>query len=181
MVVIDSAYAEFVDKEDYDAGAALVDEFPNVVMLRTFSKIYGLGGVRLGWCYASQEITDVLNRIRAPFNVNAVAQTAGVAALKDRVFIRTVFEHNQKWLKRLPAELTEIGLAMTPSVTNFVLVHFPKDAQKSAERADLFLQDRGIIVRRVVSYGLPDALRITIGTDEEMEELLAALKDFMTG
>ncbi|MBO4520753.1 MAG: histidinol-phosphate transaminase [Alphaproteobacteria bacterium] len=179
LVVIDSAYAEFVDREDYDAGVALVNEFPNVVMLRTFSKIYGLGGARLGWCYASQEIADVLNRIRAPFNVNATAQVAGVAALRDQAFVQSVFKHNKKWLERLPVELRKIGLVMTPSVTNFVLVHFPKKSEKSAEQADLFLQSRGIIVRRLVSYGLPDALRITIGKDEEMEELLSALKDFM--
>ena len=181
MVVIDAAYAEFVGKKDYSAGAELVDEFPNVVMLRTFSKIYGLGGVRLGWCYASREITDILNRIRAPFNVNSVAQIAGIAALEDRSFVQNAFDHNQKWLARLPADLEAIGLRMTPSVTNFVLVHFPEHSEKSAEKADLFLQERGIIVRRVLSYGLPDALRITIGRDEEMEEVLSALKDFMAG
>ena len=179
LVVIDSAYAEFVDKEDYSAGIDLVNEFPNVVMLRTFSKIYGLGGVRLGWCYASQEIADVLNRIRAPFNVNATAQVAGVAALRDQAFVQKLFKHNKKWLERLRIELKQIGLEMTPSVTNFVLVHFPEASQKSAEQADLFLQSRGIIVRRLVSYGLPNALRMTIGNDEEMEELLAALKEFM--
>ena len=180
LVIIDSAYAEFVDKEDYSAGAELVNEFPNVVMLRTFSKIYGLGGARLGWCYASQEIVDVLNRIRGPFNVNSMAQVAGIAALKDKAFVKKVFEHNQKWLKRFPDELKEIGLEVTPSVANFVLVHFSKDSQKSAEQADLFLQNRGIIVRRMLSYGLPNALRITIGNDEEMEELLSALKEFMS-
>lgn len=179
LMVIDAAYAEFVDRDDYGAGAELVDEFPNVVMLRTFSKIYGLGGVRLGWSYASKEITDVLNRIRGPFNVNALAQIAGVAALKNRDFVKKVFEHNRKWLNRLPDELAAIGLKMTPSVTNFVLVHFPEDTEKSAEKADLFLQSRGLIVRRVLSYGLPDALRMTIGNDEEMAELLSALKDFM--
>jgi len=177
MIVIDAAYAEFVDRDDYGAGAELVDEFPNVVMLRTFSKIYGLGGVRLGWCYASKEIADILNRIRAPFNVNAVAQIVGEAAVKDGDFVRKVFENNQKWLKRLPDELAAIGLKMTPSVANFVLIHFPEG--KSAEKADLFLQDRGIIVRRVLSYGLPDALRVTIGRDEEMTALLSALTDFM--
>lgn len=179
VVVIDAAYAEFVDRPDYTAGAELVDEFPNVVMLRTFSKIYGLGGVRLGWCYAPHEITDVLNRIRAPFNVNAVAQITGVAAVKNRDFVQKVFENNLKWLKRLPDELSAIGLRTTPSVANFILVHFPENPEKSAEKADLFLQDKGIIVRRVLSYGLPNALRITIGCDEEMEALLSALTDFM--
>ncbi len=178
MIVIDAAYAEFVGKEDYDAGVDIVDQFPNVVMLRTFSKIYGLGGVRLGWSYASREITDVLNRIRGPFNVNAVAQVVGAAAVKDRNFVQKSFEHNCKWLAVLPEELEKIGLKMTPSVTNFVLVHFPPEG-KTAEKADAFLQSRGLIVRRVVSYGLPDALRMTIGNDEEMALLLNALKDFM--
>lgn len=178
MIVIDSAYAEFVGKEDYSAGVDIVDQFPNVVMLRTFSKIYGLGGVRLGWSYASQEISDVLNRIRGPFNVNAVAQIAGAAAVKDRGFVQKSFEHNGKWLAILPEELEKIGLKMTPSVTNFVLVHFPSEG-KTAEKADAFLQSRGLIVRRVASYGLPDALRMTIGNDEEMALLLNALKDFM--
>ncbi len=178
LIVIDAAYAEFVSKKDYDAGIDIVDEFPNVVMLRTFSKIYGLGGLRLGWSYASKEITDILNRVRGPFNVNAVAQIAGVAAVKDRDFVQKSFEHNRKWLDILPQELAKIGLKMTPSVTNFVLVHFPAE-NKTAEKADLFLQSRGIIVRRVASYGLPDALRMTIGNDEEMTLLLNALKDFM--
>ena len=179
MIVIDAAYAEFVAKEDYDAGIDIVDQFPNVVMLRTFSKIYGLGGVRLGWCYASREITDVLNRIRGPFNVNAVAQVAGAAAVKDRDFVKKSFEHNRKWLDILPRELEKIGLRTTPSVTNFILVHFPAEG-KTAENADLFLQSRGLIVRRVASYGLPNALRMTIGNDEEMTLLLNALRDFMT-
>lgn len=178
VIVLDAAYAEFVDSADYDAGVALVDEFPNVVMLRTFSKIYGLGGVRLGWSYASQEITDVLNRIRGPFNVNAVAQAAGIAAVQDRAFVKKSFEHNKKWRDILTRELTDIGLTVTPSAANFVLVHFPHTG-KTAERADEFLQSRGIIVRRVASYGLPDALRMTIGNEDEVKALLAALKDFM--
>lgn len=178
VIVLDAAYAEFVDAADYDAGAALVDEFPNVVMLRTFSKIYGLGGVRLGWSYASRDITDVLNRIRGPFNVNAFAQVAGIAAVRDRDFVKKSFEHNKKHRAMLTAGLTEIGLTVTPSVANFVLVHFPKTG-KTAEKADAFLQNRGIIVRRVASYGLPDALRMTIGNAGETAALLAALKDFM--
>lgn len=179
MIVLDSAYAEFVGCDDYTAGDDLVDEFPNVVMLRTFSKIYGLGGVRLGWAYAAPEIADILNRVRGPFNVNAMAQIAGAAAVKDREFVKKCFDHNAKWLAKLPSELEAIGLTTTPSVANFVLVHFPQKKGKTAEEADVFLQANGLIVRRVASYGLPDALRITIGNDEEMALLLSALKDFM--
>lgn len=179
MIVLDSAYAEFVGREDYTAGQDLVDEFPNVVMLRTFSKIYALGGIRLGWSYASQEITDVLNRVRGPFNVNKAAQIAGVAAVKDTAFVKKCFDHNAKWLARLPQEFEKLGLTMTPSVANFVLVHFPHTG-KTAENADKYLQENGVIVRKVASYGLPDALRITIGTDEDMELLLKLLRAYMT-
>lgn len=179
LVILDAAYAEFVSNDDYEAGTAFVDQFPNVVMLRTFSKIYGLGGIRLGWSYASKEITDVLNRIRGPFNVNIVAQIVGEAAVKDREFVRKCFEHNSRWLARLPEELTRLGLVVTPSVANFVLVHFPEKEDKTAARADDFLKSRGIIVRRVSSYGFPNALRMTIGNDDDMAALLGALKEFM--
>lgn len=180
LIILDSAYAEFVGKDDYTDGKDLVDEFQNVVMLKTFSKIYGLGGVRLGWGYASQEIVDVINRIRGPFNVNAVAQIAGVAALKDQDFVKKSFDHNRKWQERLSQDFEKIGLKMTPSVTNFVLVHFPETVGKTAEDADKFLQSKGIIVRRVAAYGLPNALRMTIGSDDEMKILLTALSEFMT-
>lgn len=178
LVVLDSAYAEFVPNKDYTAGKDLVDQFENVVMLRTFSKIYAMGGMRLGWMYASTNIIDLLNRFRSPFNVNRLAQYAGIAAVKDRTFFKKCFEHNEKWLKELPKRFADIGLTMTPSVTNFVLVHFPETHHKAPD-ADLYLQDKGFIVRRVTSYGFPNALRITIGTDEQMEELLSHLADFM--
>lgn len=178
MLVLDSAYAEFVPSADFDAGETFVRKYPNVVMLRTFSKIYGLGGIRLGWSYASQEITDVLNRVRGPFNVNSVAQAVGAVAVKDRAFVKKCFEHNLKWQEIFRKELPALGLNVTPSVTNFILVDFPLEAGKTAAEADKFLQSKGIIVRAVASYGLPDSLRMTIGNDEENEALLAALKEF---
>lgn len=179
MLVLDAAYAEFVGEDDFEAGAAFVDAFPNAVMLRTFSKIYGLGGLRIGWSYASREITDVLNRIRGPFNVNIMAQAVGAAAVRDQAFVRKCFEHNLKWRKKLAEALPAMGLKMVPSVTNFVLVEFPETPGKTAAEADAFLQSRGIIVRRVASYGLPGALRMTIGADDEMELLLETLREFM--
>lgn len=180
VLVLDAAYAEFLKAEDYEAGVAFVDMFPNVVMLRTFSKIYGLGGIRLGWSYSSQEIADVLNRIRGPFNVNAFAQAIGTAVVKDRDFVEKCYQHNIKWQEKMREALAALGLSQTPSVGNFILVEFPKIPGKTAEEADMFLQSKGIIVRRVASYGLPDALRMTIGNDEEMEALLEALTEFMT-
>ena len=179
MLVLDAAYAEFVPSSDFDAGETFVRKYPNVVMLRTFSKIYGLGGIRLGWSYASKEITDVLNRVRGPFNVNSIAQAVGVAAVRDREFVKKCFEHNLKWQEIFRKELPATGLNATPSVTNFILVDFPSEAGKTAAEADKFLQSKGIIVRAVASYGLPDSLRMTIGNDEENEALLAALREFM--
>ena len=179
MLVLDAAYAEFVAANDFNAGEKFVRKYPNVVMMRTFSKIYGLGGVRLGWSYASREITDVLNRVRGPFNVNSIAQAVGAAAVKDRAFVKKCFEHNLKWLEILQKELPAIGLTVTPSVTNFILVDFPARSGKSAAEADEFLKSKGIIVRRVVAYGLPDSLRMTIGNDEECGLLIDALKEFM--
>ncbi|MCQ2913914.1 MAG: histidinol-phosphate transaminase [Alphaproteobacteria bacterium] len=178
LIVLDSAYAEYVPCEDYTAGAEFVEEFNNVIMLRTFSKIYALGGLRIGWSYASKEIIDVFNRIRAPFNVNTMAQYAGVVAMQDREFVKKCFEHNKKWQKKFPEELSKIGLNCTPTVANFVLVHFPKTG-KTSEKCDEFLKQHGYIVRRVLAYGLKDELRITIGNEEEMTTLVSLLKEFM--
>lgn len=179
LLVIDSAYAEFVSAEDYEAGAALVDTGRNVVMTRTFSKIYGLAALRLGWCYAAQEVVDVLNRIRGPFNVTAPALAAGLAAVEDQQHIDTARRHNDKWLKRLDAELTEIGIAALPSVCNFLLLRFPEGGGRDSKAADAFLTARGILARNVDNYHLPDCLRVSIGLDEEMDALLSALKEFM--
>ena len=179
LLVIDSAYAEFVSAEDYEAGADLVDTGKNVVMTRTFSKIYGLAALRLGWCYAAAEVVDVLNRVRGPFNVTAPALAAGLAAVEDQQHIDTARRHNDKWLKRLDAELTEIGITALPSVCNFLLLRFPEGNGRDSKAADAFLTARGILARNVDNYHLPDCLRVSIGLDEEMDALLSALKEFM--
>ena len=177
VLVLDGAYAEFVLADDYDAGIALVENNSNVVMTRTFSKIYGLAGVRIGWAYCPPAIADVLNRIRGPFSVSTPALAAGTAALQDVEFIKQVAEHNGKWLAWLSAELRALGLEVTPSVANFVLVHF--GSSEKAGAADAFLTEGNIIVRRVTAYGLPAALRITIGTEEANRAVVSALKEFM--
>ena len=179
LLVIDSAYAEFVSAEDYEAGADLVDTGKNVVMTRTFSKIYGLAALRLGWCYAAAEVVDVLNRVRGPFNVTAPALAAGLAAVEDQQHIDTARRHNDKWLKRLDAELTEIGITALPSVCNFLLLRFPEGNGRDSKAADAFLTARGILARNVDNYHLPDCLRVSIGLDEEMDALLSTLKEFM--
>lgn len=179
LLVLDAAYAEYVRRNDYEAGIELVSSSDNVVMTRTFSKIYGLAGLRIGWMYGPDHVVDALNRIRGPFNVSGPAIAAGVAAIEDRDFVRAAAEHNATWLPRVTEALTALGLTVTPSVANFVLVHFPAEAGRRAPDADAFLLDRGIVVRRMEAYGFPDALRITIGSAEANEALIAALADFL--
>lgn len=184
LLVIDAAYAEFVTVEDYDPGIALVEGGDNVVMTRTFSKIHSLGGVRLGWAYCPAAVADVLNRFRNPFNVAAPAQAAGLAALGDVEFTERVRRHNDRWLAWTTERLRELGLEVPTSIGNFVLARFPTRVEgdnraRDAEAADAFLKEHGIIVRRMIPYGLPDALRITIGLEDEMRALVDALDQFM--
>jgi histidinol-phosphate aminotransferase len=181
VLAIDAAYAEFVNRNDYEAGIGLVNRAENVVMLRTFSKIYALAGLRLGWAYCPPAIADVLNRIRGPFNVTAPALAAGVAAVEDVGALARARAHNERWLAWLSERLAALGLELTPSVGNFVLPRFPDDPRRNADAAFDFLQSRGILTRKMGGYGLPWHLRITIGTGEEMETVAAALAEFMAG
>jgi histidinol-phosphate aminotransferase len=178
LLVIDSAYAEFVTRNDYEPGVELVDAAENVVMLRTFSKIYALAGLRIGWGYFSAPIADVLNRVRGVFNINLPAQAAAVAALQDIAAIDRAREHNDMWRPWLEHELAALGLAVTPSVANFVLARFPA-APRNADAAFAFLQSRGILVRKMGAYGLGEHLRISIGLEEEMRAVVAALAEFL--
>lgn len=179
LLVIDAAYAEYVERADYDAGAKLVETHDNVVMTRTFSKIYGLGGMRLGWAYCPTAVADVLHRIRGPFNVNAAAQAAGAAAVRDTDFTAKVRAHNAQWLPWTRDQLLALGLKVTDSVGNFVLVCFDGIVERNAEDADAFLKRNGIIVRRMAGYGLPECLRITVGTEDEMRAVVDALARFI--
>ena len=179
ILVLDAAYAEYVRRNDYEAGIELVSANPNVVMTRTFSKIHGLAGLRIGWMYAHEAIIDACNRVRGPFNVNALALTAGAAAISDRAHVERAVEHNEKWLGRVVEAIEAMGLSVTPSVGNFVLIHFPTTPGKTAAEADEYLSSRGYILRRVAGYGLPDALRLTIGSEEANLGVIEALKSFM--
>src|SRR5215208_4543388 len=179
LLVLDAAYAEYVRRNDYEAGIELVATSENVVMARTFSKIYGLAALRLGWIYGPAPVVDVLNRIRGPFNVNSAAMAAGIAAIDDSAHIETARAHNEKWLGWLTAEIGKLGLEVTPSIANFVLIHFPPIKGQTAEDADTFLIKRGLILRRVTSYHLPNALRMTVGTEEANRLVVAALAEFM--
>ncbi|MBL8670165.1 MAG: histidinol-phosphate transaminase [Alphaproteobacteria bacterium] len=179
VLAVDAAYAEYVVRNDYEPGIALVDGAQNVVMLRTFSKIHALAALRLGWAYCSPGIADVLNRVRGPFNVNAPSQAAGVAAVEDSAHMaraRAQVEHCRPWFRE---GLLSLGLDVPDSVANFLLVRFPRQAGKDADAAHAYLTDRGILVRKMVAYGLPDALRISIGLDHEMRLVLDAVAAFM--
>ena len=181
LLVIDAAYAEFVRRNDYAAGVELVAGAQNVVMTRTFSKVHGLGGARIGWIYAPAATIDALERVRDPFNVNAMAIEAGVAAMRDRAHVDRSVLHNGEWLDWLTAELTRLGLRVTPSVGNFLLVHFPDGTSHTAAAADNYLAARGFILRRVAAYGFPNALRMTVGTEEANRGVIAALTEFLGG
>ncbi|MCW5772997.1 MAG: histidinol-phosphate transaminase [Rhodospirillaceae bacterium] len=179
LFVIDAAYAEYVSRNDYTSGMELAAKATNVVMTRTFSKIYGLAGVRLGWMYGPTAVVDAINRIRGPFNVTLPAQAAGVAALADVAHIDQARTLNDHWLPWFSAECAKLGLEVPPSVGNFVLVRFPKEKGKDANAANEFLLKRGIILRKVAGYGLPEYLRVTIGNEAEMRATAAALADFV--
>ena len=179
LLVLDAAYAEYVTAEDYSAGIELVDAAENTVMTRTFSKIYGLGAVRLGWCYAPDNVVDVLNRVRGPFNVSAPGMQAGIAAMQDLAFETMSRDHNTEWREWTAAELSKLGLDVTPSIGNFLLVCFGDDPARGAEAADAYLKSQGIVVRRMAGYGLPDCLRISIGLADEMRALVDVLGRFL--
>lgn len=175
LLVLDAAYAEYVTRPDYDPGTALVDAGSNTVMTRTFSKIFGMGGARVGWAYAPAPIADILNRVRGPFNVNAPAMAAGIAALAEPGWVEKSVAHNTEWRGRLTDSLRSLGITVHPSEGNFILADFGTAAR--AKSADAALRARGLIVRAMGGYGLAHCLRVTIGTGEEcgmVEEALAA-------
>lgn len=179
LLVLDAAYAEYVRRNDYESGISLVAENDNVVMTRTFSKIHGLAALRIGWLYGPAHVVDAINRIRGPFNVNAPAIAAGVAAISDQAHVQKSIEHNDRWLPWLTAEIEKLGLKVTPSVGNFLLVHFPGAKGKTADAADAYLTARGLVLRKVGAYGLPNALRLTIGTEEANRLVVSTLAAFM--
>ncbi len=175
LLLIDAAYCEYVDRPDFDPGVALVNANDNTVMTRTFSKIFGLGGVRLGWCYGPPSIIDVLNRVRGPFNVSLAAQEAGVAALSEPHWVEAGRAHNATQRAKLSTSLEALGIHVWPSEGNFILADF--GTADAADAADQALRRRGIIVRAMRSYSLPHCLRITVGTSEECDLVTEALAE----
>jgi histidinol-phosphate aminotransferase len=179
LFVLDGAYAEYVRRNDYEAGIELVATSENVVMTRTFSKIHGLAALRLGWMYGPAHVVDAINRIRGPFNVNAPAIAAGIAAIEDSAHQERAREHNTEWLEWLTEEIGKLGLKVTPSVANFVLIHFPETKGRTAADANAFLTRRGLILRQVGAYKLPNALRMSVGTEEANRLVVKALAEFL--
>ena len=179
LFVLDAAYAEYVRRNDYEAGIELVATSDNVVMCRTFSKIHGLAALRLGWMYGPAHVIDAVNRIRGPFNVGTPAIMAGAAAVQDTAHVERSAAHNSEWLLWLTEEISKLGLKVTPSVANFVLIHFTEENGRTAKDADVFLTARGLILRRLDAYHLPHALRMSIGSEEANRLAVKTLAEFM--
>ena len=177
LLVLDAAYAEYVQRNDYEAGLELVATSENVVMTRTFSKIHGLAALRLGWMYGPANVVDAVNRVRGPFNVNGPAIAAGIAAIRDTAHVESAREYNSRWLGWITDELGKLGLKVTPSVANFVLIHFPDE--KTAHDVNAFLMKRGVILRQVGAYKLPSALRMSVGTEDANRLTVKALAEFL--
>lgn len=180
LLVVDGAYADYVTAEPYDGGRALVDAADNVVMARTFSKVFGLAAMRLGWVYGPAHVIETLARVEPSFPLTAPALAAGVAALGDRDHVRRSVAHNTEWRRRFGDRLAQLGLAVYPSETNFILVRFPPDAPElSAEAANAYLLARGLLPRRFVAPVFADCLRISIGTAAELTAMGDALAEFL--
>jgi histidinol-phosphate aminotransferase len=179
LLVLDAAYAEYVRRNDYESGIELVAGSKNVVMTRTFSKIHGLAALRVGWMFAPAHVIETLDRVRGPFNVNAAALAAAQAAVSDLSTVDKAVAHNDEWLAWTSEEMRKLGLKVTPSVGNFILIHFDPGSAKSAADADAYLTQRGYVLRRVAGYGLPNALRMSIGTEEACRGTVATLSEFL--
>ena len=173
ILVLDGAYAEYVTKEDYDSSFSLVDQFENVIITRTFSKAYGLAGIRLGWCYSSEKVASILNKVKGPFNTQSLSQEMAIIALDDKEYLSKVIKSNRDTKSWFESELEKIKIKTRPSEGNFSFVEM---SDEEAKKIFVHLANSGIIVRQLDSYGLPNCLRITIGTKEEMEATINSLK-----
>ena len=176
IVVLDGAYAEYVMREDYDAGFSLVNEFENIIITRTFSKAFGLAGMRIGWCYSSEKVASILNKVKGPFNTQSISQEMAIIALEDKEYLKKVIINNQEIKKWFEEELKKIQINIRPSEGNF---SFVETSEEKAKKISSHLANEGIIVRQLDSYGLPNCLRITIGTRKEMETTIQSLRKLL--
>jgi len=179
VLVVDAAYAEFCTDPTFTDGLELARDAENIIVTHTFSKLHGLAALRVGWAYAPAPIADAIDRIRPPFNVSIPALAAAVASLADHEFQARSLAHVEQWRPWLTQQLGGLGLEVTSSSANFILVEFPRSPGKTAAEAEAFLASRGLIVRGVAGYGLPSHLRITIGLEEHNRALVAALAEFL--
>jgi histidinol-phosphate aminotransferase len=177
LLVLDGAYAEYI--EGFDGGASLVGNRTNVIMTRTFSKLYGLGGMRVGWGYGPRPVIDTLNRVRGPFNLSSAALAAAEAAVKDQDYADKCRRDNNRLRDWLSIALAEHGVPSDPSLTNFILARFASQSQ--AEACDDYLKSLGLIVRRVAGYNLPDCLRISVGDESACRRVAHAVGQFKAG
>ena len=180
LLIIDSAYEEFSGLDDYESGTHLVHEFDNVVVTRSFSKVYGLAGLRLGWCYGPEWVIDIITAIGPSFPVNTASFAAGIKAVEDTAHIDKVLQHNRKWIDELTRQFTLMGLKVYPSQTNFVLVEFPVSLEKTAAEVNSWLNDNGIIPRQFAVEDFHNKLRFTVGTDEGMAKTIKVMREFLS-
>ncbi len=180
LLIIDAAYEEYARVDDYESGTRLVHEFENVIVTRTFSKVHGMAGLRLGWCYGPSWVIDLLTRIGPSFPVNCVAYAAGIASIEDTDHTNAVLDHNERWTAKLIAEFSRLGLKTYPSQTNFVLVGFPPQCGRSAAESNRFLNSNGIIPRQFALPDFADKLRFTVGTDEQMHRTIEVMRQYMS-
>ena len=179
LLVVDAAYAEYVQRNDYSSGKAMVEAHENVVMLRTFSKFHGLAGLRIGWAYCPADIAATLATVKPPYGVSLAAVEAGAASLGDHDFQERSLRHNQEMVPWFSARMAALGLHVEPTVANFVMLRFPRENGRDADAARLFLDARNILVRKLDDYGLPDHVRVSMGTRAEMDITVAAITEFL--
>ncbi|MAU39099.1 MAG: aminotransferase class I/II-fold pyridoxal phosphate-dependent enzyme, partial [Rhizobiales bacterium TMED94] len=177
LLIIDEAYIEYVNDDDYSSFISLAEDNNNIVVTRTFSKAYGLAGLRVGWAYCPDEVIDVLGRLRIPFSVNSTAQKVAVAAVNDQNHILKSIEHNNLWLPKIMKELDSLGYLTIPSNCNFILFQVSNNLSFDANHVFDYLCSKGLILRQMHEYNLPDFLRVSIGNDEANNLLIKSLKE----
>jgi histidinol-phosphate aminotransferase len=177
IIVLDAAYAEYLDKNDYESGMSYIKKNENIIVTRTFSKIYGLASLRLGWCYANQNIISLLDKIRGPFNVNRIAQEAGAIAVLEKNVEKKLISHNKYWLKKIKDEFNKLPLVVYDSQANFIFIKLRKGIKEKI-MLNRYLLSKSIIIRTLDNYNMPECIRVTIGTEEENKILISVFKSF---
>ena len=177
IIVLDAAYAEYLDKNDYESGMSYIKKNENIIVTRTFSKIYGLASLRLGWCYANQNIISLLDKIRGPFNVNRIAQEAGSVAVLEKNVEKKLISHNKYWLKKIKDEFNKLPLVVYDSQANFIFIRLRKGIKEKI-MLNKYLLSKSLIIRTLDNYNMPECIRVTIGTEKENKILISVFKSF---